>query len=169
MQLKVLNYKNKVLRQKAKEIKEITPEIKRLALDMLETMEKERGLGLAAPQVDKSIKMIAVHLIADRSDDERLRLAPKILINPKIIKKSRQTETEEEGCLCAPGVFLKIKRAKAVEVEAQDINGNSLKIQAENLPARILQHEIDHLDGILFFDRLSLLEKINLKKKLKEE
>jgi peptide deformylase len=169
MTLKILNYKNPLVRKKSEEVREITPEIKRLALDMLETMQAEKGLGLAAPQVGELRRIIAVHLVKDRSADSRVQLAPKILINPKIIKRSRQTETEEEGCLCAPGVFLKIKRAAEVEVLAQDIDGNELRIKANGLPARILQHETDHLDGILFFDRLSFWQKLNLKKLDKNE
>ncbi|MFH1894790.1 MAG: peptide deformylase [Patescibacteria group bacterium] len=160
MILDILNYKNPILRKKSEKIKEITPEIRRLALDMVETMIKNKGLGLAAPQVNQLKQIIAVSLIKNRSSDERVVLEPKILINPRIVEKSREAEIEEEGCLCAPGVFLKIKRASAVEISALDINGREVKIKAEGLPARILQHEIDHLNGILFFDKIYFWQKL---------
>jgi peptide deformylase len=169
MILKVLNYKNPVVREKSEKIKEITPEIKRLALDMLETMQKEKGLGLAAPQVGELKRIIAVYLIENRSATARDKLIPKILINPKIIKRSKETETEEEGCLCAPGLFLPVKRAKTIEATALDIEGNKLEIKAEGLPARILQHETDHLDGILFLDRISFWQKAKLRNILKND
>jgi peptide deformylase len=168
MILDILGYKNPVLRKKSEEIKEITPKIKRLALDMLETMIANKGLGLAAPQVNESKQIIAVHLPKKRSADEKPVLLPEILINPKIIKKSGEIETEEEGCLCAPGLFLKIKRAKTVKVAAKNLEGKQMEIEAMGLPARILQHEIDHLNGILFFDRISFWEKLSIKNKLKK-
>jgi len=166
MILSILNYKNPILRKKSEEIKEITPEIRRLALDMIETMIQNKGLGLAAPQVNESKRMIAVHLIKNRSSKERADFEPKVLINPRIVAKSRETDMEEEGCLCAPGLFLKIKRAKGVSVEAKDIEGKEIEIEAEELPARILQHEIDHLNGVLFFDKIGLWQKLKLKKRL---
>jgi peptide deformylase len=132
---------------------------------MSETMQKEDGVGLAAPQIGESKRIIVVNLCSSRSQKEQNK--PLVFINPKIIKKSKQTEIDEEGCLSVPGVFLKIKRAKRVEVFTKDLEGNELEIKAEGLSARILQHEIDHLDGILFFERLPFLEKLSLKKKLK--
>jgi len=167
MILKILKYPNPILRKRSEEIEEITPKIKRLALDMIETMIINKGLGLAAPQVSESKQMIVVHLVKNRSSEERTGLEPAILINPRVIDKSRETKIEEEGCLCAPGIFLKIKRAKRVKVEARDIEGKAIKIEAEGLPARILQHEIDHLNGILFFDKLPFWQKLTLKKRLK--
>jgi len=87
------------------------------------------------------------------------------LINPKILKKSKEKEMGEEGCLSFPGIFLKIKRAQEVEVEGLDINGNEIKLKAQGLLARVFQHEIDHLDGILFFNRLNPIKKIGFKLK----
>jgi peptide deformylase len=167
--MEILSYKNPIVRKKSAEIEEITPEIKRLALDMLETMQKEKGLGLAAPQVGQLKRVIAVHLPEGEPRDGKIKLAPCILVNPSIIKKSKTTQIDEEGCLCAPGVFLKIKRAKSIEATAQDLEGNRLQIKVSGLPARIIQHEIDHLEGILFFDRLPFWQKINLDKKLKRQ
>ncbi|MFH1401488.1 MAG: peptide deformylase [Parcubacteria group bacterium] len=166
MILNILNYKNPTLRKKSEEVKEITPKIKRLASDMQETMIKNKGLGLAAPQVGELKQMIVVHLVKNRSFDERAGLEPEILINPRIVGKSKEAETEEEGCLSAPGIFLKIKRAKGVKVEAKNIEGKVMKIEAEGLPARILQHEIDHLNGVLFFNRISFWQRLKIRKKL---
>jgi len=87
------------------------------------------------------------------------------LINPKIVKKSKEKEKDKEGCLSFPGIFLEIKRAKEIMVEGQDIKGREIRLRAKGLLARVLQHEIDHLDGILFFDRLGFLKRIKFKLK----
>ena len=139
------------MRKKAEEIKEITPEIKRLAEDMAETMLKSdlEGVGLAAPQVGVSIRMF----IAQTGN------GPGVFINPKILKKSGR-ETAEEGCLSLPGIWLKVKRAKELDLEAIDINGKKIKTKAEGIFARILQHEIDHLNGILIIDKVTLWQKL---------
>jgi len=160
MILEIKKYPNQVLRKKCEEVKEITPEIKELALNMEESMVKDKGIGLAAPQVGVSKKIIIVHLVEERSPEEKNRKVPQAFINPKIIKKSRETAVEEEGCLSFPDLFLKIKRAEEVEVETLNLNGEKIKIEAKGLPARILQHEIDHLEGILFIDRISFWQRI---------
>lgn len=155
--LNIKTYPDSVLRKKAKEINEITPEIKKLAFSMIKIMEENQGVGLAAPQIGVSKRIIVV-----REENQ-----PRVLINPKIIRKSRKSEIAEEGCLSVPGVFLKIKRVKWVEVEASDIKGKELGFKSEGLPARIFQHEIDHLDGILLIDRLSFLKRLKIRKVLK--
>jgi len=160
MILEIKKYPNPVLKKKCEEIAEITPEIKELALNMEESMIKDKGIGLAAPQVGESKRIIIVHLIEERSPEEKNKKVPQAFINPKIIKKSKETAIEEEGCLSFPGLFLEIKRAKEVEVETLNLNGDKIRIEAKGLPARILQHEIDHLDGILFIDRISFWQKI---------
>lgn len=131
--------------KKAEKIKEITPEIKKLSEDMMETMLKTEpeGVGIAAPQVGVSKRMF----VAQTAE------GPRVFINPQLKKKSRETEIMEEGCLSLPGVWLKVKRVKKVELKGLDINGKKIKTKAEGLYARILQHEIDHLDGILIRDK----------------
>jgi peptide deformylase len=109
--------------------------------------------GLAAPQVGVGKKISIV-----KTDFKKPEVL--VLINPEIIRKSRETEIGEEGCLSFPGVFLKIRRAKEVEVESMNMDGKTIKIQAEGMKARIFQHEIDHLNGVLFFHRLEFLKKI---------
>lgn len=165
--MEIKKYPDPILRKKAKEIKEITPEVKELGLDMLETMKEKEGIGLAAPQVGISQRIIAVQLISERTVEEKTGKAPQILINPKIIKKSRETEIDKEGCLSFPGLWLQIKRAKKVEVRALNKDGKEVGIAAEGLPARILQHEIDHLDNILFVDRLGWLQRLKIRRRLK--
>ena len=134
---------NPILRQKAKDVKEITPEIKRLILDMKETMEKEDGMGLAAPQIGCSVRVIIA-----KPDDKII-----ILINPQIKKFSRKKVITEEGCLSLPNQFYLIERPTEIKVEGLNLKGKKVKIKAEGLLARIIQHEIDHLDGILIVDR----------------
>lgn len=154
MILLIKKYPDPVLRKKCQEVKELTEEIKKLGLDILETMIVNQGVGLAAPQVSQLKRIIVVHS------------KPQVFINPKITKKSRETVTGEEGCLSFPGLFLKIKRAKEVEIEALNENGEKISLKAEGLSARVFQHEIDHLDGILFIDRLSFWQKLKHKLKL---
>ena len=158
--LEIKKYPDPILRKKCEEVAEITPEIKELALNMGESMIKDKGIGLSAPQVGESKRIIIVHLIEERSPEEKEKKVPQVFINPKIIKKSKETAIEEEGCLSFPDLFLKIKRAEEVEVETLNLNGEKIKIEAKGLPARILQHEIDHLDGILFIDRLNFFQKL---------
>ena len=154
----ILKYPNPILRRKSEEIKEITPEIKELALDMQETMMKNKGIGLAASQIGILKRMIAI----------KTETGPEVFVNPKIIKKSKEKEIMEEGCLSFPEFFLEIKRPKKVEIEAINLDGKKVKIQAGGLLARVFQHEIDHLDGILFIDRLNLFQRIRIKKTLKK-
>jgi len=158
--LEVKIYPDPILRKKCQEVKEVTPEIRKLGEDMIETMTRNEpeGIGLAAPQVGVSKRVIVV-----QTEKE-----PVILVNPKITKRSKETEIMEEGCLSFPGLWLKIKRAKSAEVEALDKNGKEIKIKAEGLSARVLQHEIDHLDGILFIDRVGFFQRLKLKTKLKK-
>ena len=153
----ITKYPNSILRKKCEVVKEINQKIKNLSQDMVETMIENQGIGLAAPQVRVLKRIIIV----------QTEKGPQIFINPKILKKSKDEILGEEGCLSFPGLFLRIKRAKEVEGEALDQEGEKIQIKASGLPARILQHEIDHLDGILFIDRISFWQKLKIRKKLK--
>lgn len=152
MIMEIKKYPDPILRRKAEKIDEITPEIKKLAEDMIETIlnSKPEGVGLAAPQVG----------IAKRFFVAQMDGGPAVFLNPEIVKKSRKTEIMEEGCLSLPGIYLKIKRARELELEGVDINGKKMKIKAEGLFARIFQHEIDHLNGVLIIDRMNLWQKV---------
>lgn len=157
MAKEIIKYPNPVLRKKCEEVKEITEEIKNLASDMVQILEKSQGIGLAASQIGELKRIIAV----------QTGKGTKVFINPKIIAKTKETEAAEEGCLSFPGLFLKIKRAKRVEIEALNEDSEILRIKAEGFPARVFQHEIDHLDGILFIDQINLWQRWKIRKTLK--
>jgi peptide deformylase len=142
---KVLNDKDPILRKRSKEVREINEEILTLLDDMLDTMEDYNGIGLAAPQVGV-LKRIIVVKIAEEGEAIQL-------INPKIIKEKGQ-EKDVEGCLSIPGVYGEVTRAKEVVVEGLDREGKKRKFMASGLLARVFQHEIDHLNGILFTDKV---------------
>jgi peptide deformylase len=157
MILELVKYPDPLLRKKAQDIKEITPEIKKLGLDMVDTMIKNKGVGLAAQQVGELKRIITVYT----------RKGPKIFINPRILDRSKETEISEEGCLCLPGIFFNIKRPKTVNFQALDEEGRKVRINDEGFLARILQHETDHLDGILFIDKIGFWERLKLGRKIK--
>ena len=143
--LEIKKFNEPVLRKKAERVNKVDKKIKQLTVDIAQTMKEGQGIGLAAPQVGVSKRVIVV-----QTDLEGRRILG--LINPKILKRSQETEVDKEGCLSFPGIFLEIKRVKEVEVEGLNINGKKIKLKANGLLARVFQHEIDHLDGILFFN-----------------
>lgn len=153
MAREILKYPNPILSQKAQEIEEITPEIKELAKDMAEAMYEKRGIGLAAPQVGECCRLIAVDI---SGPDERTAL--QFLVNPVIVSKEGEV-TEEEGCLSVAQLRSKVTRAEKVVVKAKDLDGNAVELPADGILAVCLQHEIDHLDGVLFIDRISRLKR----------
>ena len=138
-----------ILRQATKPIGEITTEIHRLIDDMFETMYHARGIGLAAPQVGRTERLAVVDV-----DDE-----PLVLINPEIIESSSGKAKGEEGCLSIPDIYADVERPKIVTVRALDRKGVAFEREAGDLLGRCLQHEIDHLDGKLFLDYLSVLKR----------
>ncbi len=146
----LFDYSNSILKRKCEEVKEITEEIKILGQRMIETMRESQGVGLAASQVGELKRIIII----------QMEKGPRIFINPEIIKKSKETETMEEGCLSFPGLFLKIKRAKMVEIEALNESGEKIQFKVDGFIACIFQHEIDHLDGVLFINRISFFQKL---------
>jgi len=146
MILPIIKYPNKNLRKKSQDLSKeqiLSPETQGFIVNLIETMFKEDGLGLAAVQVDKHWNMFAV-----ATED-----GPMVFINPKIVYKSWLKETDEEGCLSVPGVYGLVKRPKTVIIKALDRNGNKLSMKAKGLFARVLQHEADHTQGVLFIDK----------------
>lgn len=141
-----------VLRQKAKKISHIDPSINRLIKNMIETMNEANGVGLAAPQVGASLRLIVIRLPEEGAEEI-------ILINPEIVKKAGEREIEER-CLSIPGYSGKVKRACAVTVKGRDAGWKQIRLKADELLAQALEHEIDHLDGILYVDRLESPEKL---------
>jgi len=150
MILEIKKYPNPVLRKKCQEVTEITDEIRNLSQDIKETVKQKDGLGLAAPQIGELKRIIIVQAVN----------GAEVFINPKITRKSKGTEIREEGCLSFPGLFLKIKRAGEIEMEFLNLRGEKKEMKAGGLSARIFQHEIDHLDGILLIDRIPFLQKL---------
>jgi len=156
--LKIKKYPDPILRKKCQEVKEVNEEIKKLIEDMIETMEKNNGVGLAAPQVGVSKRVIIV-------ETEK---GPEGFINPKIFKKTKETEIDWEGCLSIPGIFLKIKRWKGIEVEALNQEGEKVRVKAVGLVARIFQDEIDHLNGILIINKIGFWQRLKIKRQLQK-
>lgn len=142
--LRIRQFGDPVLRQAARTVEAVEDVHRRLAEDMLETMRAAPGVGLAAPQVGVLERMFVWEV-----DDEH-----GVVVNPVIVRRSRETTVEEEGCLSLPGLAYPVERARAVTVEGLDEAGRPLRIDAEDFLARVFQHEIDHLDGVLFVDRL---------------
>lgn len=150
MLLPIYTQPNAVLRIKAQPISEITPEIIELAKNMRETMHQASGIGLAAPQVGKSLAMVVIELKTE--DEDEIEIPLLTLINPRITWKSLQKVSEMEACLSVPGLEGGVIRPSKVRVKALNLEGKTVEIKASGLLARVLQHEIDHLEGNLFTD-----------------
>jgi peptide deformylase len=149
---------NPRLRQKSKKVRVFGPGLQTLIDDMLETMRENNGLGLAAPQVDVLERVVTIELPEHEDDPQSGKVFA--LVNPEIIRAEGEEEGEE-GCLSIPGWWGEVNRATAVTVKAQDAKGKWIRIKGYDLLARALQHEIDHLDGVLFIDRVEGPDKLH--------
>ena len=158
--LKLRYYGDPVLRRKAASVAAVGPEIRDLIRGMFECMYRERGVGLAAPQVGVSQRIFVVDV--EEESGERKKFA---LVNPAMVKKTGSI-VGEEGCLSIPGIHADVKRFEEVVFEALDEQGAPVAVRGKGLLARALQHELDHLDGILFIDRLSAIRRKLLESKL---
>ena len=158
----ILEFPNPVLRQQAKEVTVFDEELKELVRDMTETMYDAPGIGLAAPQVGDSIQLLIVDMAKIEDEQEVL-----VMINPRIIGHEG-TQIDEEGCLSVIELTANVKRYKKVTISFQDLEGDLKEISAEERFAVVLQHEIDHLHGILFIDHLSALKRALYKKKVQK-
>ncbi|MCB0343191.1 MAG: peptide deformylase [Pseudobdellovibrionaceae bacterium] len=176
--LEVLKFPDPRLRRRCEPVEKVTPELQQLAKDMLETMYSFNGIGLAAAQVDRTVRLLVVDTRpkneegkrydnSEQTDLEKAIDQPLILFNPVIVKKEGKT-TFDEGCLSVPGYYETVERFDLIEVEALDINGKKITIKTDGLLAICIQHEIDHLDGKLFIDRLSLVKSNRIKSKIKK-
>lgn len=159
--LQILHYPDPRLRNRAEPIVEVDDRIRALAADMLETMYDAPGIGLAATQVNVHQRMLVTDVSAENDD-------PRVLINPVIVKREG-TEQMEEGCLSVPGVFELVERADWIAVDFLDLDGQPQRLETDGLLAVCIQHEIDHLDGKLFVDYLSMLKRTRIKDKLKKQ
>ncbi len=159
MILKIIPYPNPILKKKAKSISRVDSRIRRLIDNMIETMHAAPGVGLAAPQIGESIRLIVVD-IGDGAF---------AVVNPKITKKNRTFQTFDEGCLCLPGIVGPVRRCSKIVVEGLDRMGEKMTIEAEGFLATVLQHEIDHLEGILFIEKVEDKSQIRMVSKKEEE
>jgi len=163
MVLPIYLYGQKVLRKRAQEVEKITPELVKLADDMLETMYKSAGIGLAAPQVGRSIRLVVVDVTSDEEEKK-----PYFLFNPVVVRKAGEA-VSEEGCLSVPGVWADVERPETITVEALDKEGRVQSFKnIGGLLARCILHEIDHLDGVLFVDKISATDRTLNEGKLKK-
>ena len=159
---KVRTYPDPVLAAKAAPVTEITDEIRTLAADMIETMYADKGIGLAAPQVGESIRLITVDLSGpDKRED------PHVFVNPVLSNLEGEVDSEE-GCLSVVGYRTTVTRAERLHLSATDLDGNPVEMDADDLMARCLQHEVDHLNGVLFIDKISKLKRTLYERKLKK-
>ncbi len=161
--LDILFYPDPALKRKSLPVEKPSEDLNRLLDDMVQTMHDANGVGLAAPQVGKNIRVLVVDVPFPEEDKSEFYE----LINPEIVS-SRGFQMGEEGCLSVPGFFANIRRKERVQVSALDRIGKRFTIDAEGMLSRVLQHEIDHLDGILFFDRLRRLKRDLLVKQINE-
>lgn len=175
--LEILTFPDPRLRKKAPPVARVTPELVQLARDMLEKMYESRGIGLAAPQVAHSIRLLVAdtrprdtggrYTMEDMTELELVVPQPFIIFNPVIVKKDGRT-TFDEGCLSVPGFYETVERFDYIEVEGLNLEGKKFVTKTDGLLAICIQHEIDHLDGKLFIDRLSMIKSSRIKAKIKK-
>lgn len=148
----VLTYPNPILKKKALSVKQIRQEERNLIEDLIDTLYQEDGVGIAAPQVGVSKRIIVISPNAVRGEE-------RALINPEILHYSKDEEWGTEGCLSVPGVSGQVRRSASVMVKALNVNGKPFTEELKGFPARVMQHEVDHLNGILLIDRLEFNQK----------
>lgn len=175
MVLPITQYGDAVLREKCAPVVEVTAELRKFADDMIETMRDANGVGLAAPQVDRAIRMAVVDTSHDpecisflKVDGEEVEMAsimPLVFINPTLELRGEK-EVDVEGCLSIHDVQAKVNRPSEVKATLPQLDGSVLVVETDGLLARAIQHEVDHLDGVLFTDRLSSAAKLGVRRKL---
>ena len=157
--LNILHYPDPRLHKVAKPVAQVDDRIRQLVKDMAETMYQAPGIGLAATQVDVHERVVVIDLSEEQNE-------LRVLINPEILSRSDDTQVYEEGCLSVPGIYEEVKRASEIRVTALDENGQTQEFDADGLLAVCIQHEIDHLDGKVFIQRLSSLKHNRLRTKI---
>lgn len=155
---KIVTLPEPILRRKARKVTDFGTELQTLIDDMVETMREAPGVGLAAPQIDVPLRVIVVEYGSDEDDE----VPPKLytLINPEIIRFAKESEIGTEGCLSIPGIVGDVDRSLSITVKGQNRQGKPMRIKAHGWLARIFQHEVDHLDGVLFTDRAEKVWKL---------
>lgn len=160
-QLRIVHYPNPALRAKARPIKTVTDEVRAVARRMLELMHEAPGVGLAAPQVALAWRLFVANPTGQPEDD-------RVFINPVLVAPSKEMTEQEEGCLSLPDIRAMVARPKAITIEAHDLDNQPFNLTSDDLPARIWQHEADHLDGVLIIDRMAPLDKMANRRLLRE-
>jgi peptide deformylase len=159
--LRIVSYPDTVLRAVARPVAQVTDEVRAVARRMLELMHEAPGVGLAAPQVGLSWRLFVANPTGEPQDDA-------IYVNPVLSSPSRQVEDAEEGCLSLPRITAEIRRPRAITLDALDLEGRPIHTTAEGFEARIWQHEMDHLDGVLILDRMTPIDRMANQKLLRE-
>jgi len=168
----IVIWPDSVLARKCEEVKEITPDVLRLLDDMVETMVAARGAGLAAPQVGFALRLVTLMVEQSLAEAEQVPGQPKVryvpikLVNPRIVERSDAKQFVREGCLSFPGLFDMVQRSTFIKVQATDETGARVEISGSGKLAQALQHEIEHLDGVVFADHLSQLKRRLMRTKL---
>ena len=160
--LNILQYPDKRLHTVAKPVRVVDARIKKLVTDMIETMYAAPGVGLAATQVDVHERVVVIDVSEEKND-------LRVLVNPEILDLSEEQQTYEEGCLSVPGVYDEVDRSAKIRVRALNLQGESYEFEAEGLLAVCVQHELDHLNGKVFVQHLSMLKQTRLKARLRKE
>jgi peptide deformylase len=161
--VRIHRYPHPCLLREAEPVEAVDGEVRALAAEMLQAMYEGRGIGLAAPQVGVSKRLIVVNVAAAPDQGEEI-----VLANPKVVDDDGEVVEEDEGCLSLPGISRPVCRRRKVVVRGRDLEGAEREIEAQGLLARVLQHEIDHLDGILFISKISPADMAAIKPKLRE-
>jgi len=176
MILPIVQYGEPILRQQCRPVEKIDADLKELVADMLETMKNANGVGLAAPQIGADVQLAVVdvshdpecvsYLQVDGKDAEIEDIMPLVFINPSL-EYGQEKELEFEGCLSIQGIRCEVRRPAEIKATLPQLDGSTLVIETDGLLARAIQHEIDHLNGVLFVDRLSAVGKVSVKNRLK--
>jgi len=161
--VRVIHYPHPALLRVSKPLRRVDAELKKMIAEMFDLMYQNKGIGLAANQVDLPYRLFVVNLSGDpKSKDEE-----RVFINP-VLSKPKGSDEAEEGCLSLPGLYAPVRRASAVHVSAYDLSGKEIAADVDGLLARCIQHETDHLDGVMFIDRLSPTALLDVKDRLEE-
>jgi peptide deformylase len=161
--MQIVKYPHPALRRIAKPVPQVNDDIRRLVDEMIRLMHEGNGIGLAAPQVAVPLRIVVMN--PRRKDEEPGE--DMVFINPQITSRTGVVR-EEEGCLSLPELYARVRRAGQVQLQAQDRDGNHFELELEGLPARVIQHETDHLQGILFIDKLDMADKIRILPQIRE-
>jgi peptide deformylase len=159
--LQLILYPDPVLRRKAEAIESVTDQVRRVAVRMLQIMHEAPGVGLAGPQVGLSWRIFVTNTTGKPEDD-------RVFINPVLRDPSREMVDYEEGCLSLPGVTAGVHRPKSITVEALNMDGRPFQLTSDDLPARVWQHEFDHLEGVLILDKMAEIDKVANRQKLRD-